>query len=361
MKKLVTLLLSLANVGLAATKKNFIIDTDLFSDVDDAGALLLAATSPDVNLLAVNVNYPSSFSALAASALLSHYGKAHVPIGSPRPLTNATFFDRYYFDLGEYASKVAYHYSGGSLPWGHADNAWDPVALYRKVLAEAEDGSVTIASIGFLDNLSALLNSTADASSPLSGRDLVSLKVSELVVMGGSYPSGGPSWNFFGSNASLAAHVVNTWTGPGRMVFAGDDVGKHALTGGPLMAEGPEADPVGRAYIWYGYHRPRPSWDPLAVWYAIHGLGKLFEYGNEGGSGYNFVEADGSNRWVADETVRNQFFLRLKVANETAAEEIDRLFLEGALLAASGRGTERAKQSSSLLPCRSCHGGREEL
>lgn len=106
-----------------------------------------------MNLLAVNVNYPSTYSALAASAILAHYGKADVPIGIARPLTNATFFDSWYYELGEYASKIAFQWSGGSLPWGKAEEAWDPVALYRKALSEAEDGSVTIASIGFLDNV----------------------------------------------------------------------------------------------------------------------------------------------------------------------------------------------------------------
>jgi len=119
----------------------------------DAGALLLAATLPEANLVAVNVNYPSSYSALAASAILAHYGKGHVPIGIPRPLTNDTFFDDWCFELGEYASKIAYHFSAGNLPWGRADDAWDPVALYRNTLAEADDGSVTIVSIGFLDNV----------------------------------------------------------------------------------------------------------------------------------------------------------------------------------------------------------------
>jgi inosine-uridine nucleoside N-ribohydrolase len=125
----------------------------LLTTRSDAGALLLAATSPHANLLAVNVNYPSSYSALAASAILAHYGKRDVPVGIRRPLTNATFFDGWYFELGEYASKVAYHFSGGSLPWGRAEDAWEPMALYRKALAEAEDGSVTIVSIGFLDNV----------------------------------------------------------------------------------------------------------------------------------------------------------------------------------------------------------------
>jgi hypothetical protein len=114
---------------------------------------MLAATSPDANILVVNINYPSTYSAITVSAILSHYGQPQVPIGIIRPLTNVTFFDDWVFELGEYASKIAYHFSGGSIPWGHAEDAWDPTKLYRKVLAEAEDDSVTIVSIGFLDNV----------------------------------------------------------------------------------------------------------------------------------------------------------------------------------------------------------------
>ncbi|KAI0449521.1 inosine/uridine-preferring nucleoside hydrolase [Xylaria acuta] len=317
--------LTSAVVALAA-QKNLIIDTDLFSDVDDAGALLLAATSPNVNLLAVNINYPSAFSALTASAILAHYGLPEVPIGIRRPLTNDTFFDSWSYELGEYTSKVAFHFSGGCLPWGHAEEAWDPVALYRKVLAEAEDDSVTIASIGFLDNLSGLLNSTADSYSHLSGRALVARKVSELVVMGGDYPSG-YEFNFWGSNASLTAHVINTWEG--RMVFVGYSVGKAVKPGGRLMSEGPNMEPVRMAYIYFTYYAPRPSWDPLAMLYAMNGLGGLFRFGN--GYGYNHVEISGANRWIWDPKVRNQFFLRLKTDEETVAAELDRLFLQGAL------------------------------
>ncbi|KAK4139417.1 inosine-uridine preferring nucleoside hydrolase-domain-containing protein [Dichotomopilus funicola] len=376
----VVTLLSLANtIPALSSKKNLIIDTDLFSDVDDAGALLLAATLPEVNLLAVNINYPSSYSALAASAILAHYGKQHVPIGIPRPLTNATFFDGWYFELGEYTSKVAYQFSGGSLPWGHAEEAWDPVALYRKTLAEAEDGSVTIVSIGFLDSLSLLLDSPPDTYSHLPGRALLALKLTELVVMGGGYPSG-HSWNFFGSDPRHAAHVINTWDGPGRVVSLGDDVGKYVLTGGPLMAArgggcgcgcGPEGggppDPVAEAYMWYGYGTPRPSWDVLAVWYAVYGLGGLLRVGNEGG--WNVVDGeDGSNRWVGegekvgDEGGRKngtQFYLRLAVGNETAAEVVDDLFLKGAL-SVGEEGEERGNgEFRGGKWCRECE--HEEL
>ncbi|KAK3293584.1 inosine/uridine-preferring nucleoside hydrolase [Chaetomium fimeti] len=397
MKRLLIVYFSLLGSLVLATKKNLIIDTDLFSDVDDAGALLLAATSPDVNLLAVNVNHPSSYSALAASAILAHYGKGDVPIGVTRPLTDDTFLDTWYFRLGEYASKVAYQFRGGKLRWGHAEeDAWGPVELYRKVLSEAADHSVTIVSIGFLDNLSALLNSTGDAHSPLPGRALLSRKVTELVVMGGAYPSGKRSWNFWGSPLSgpgAAAHVINSWgantntsDGDGtntttttttaaaattttsttanttvpQLTFLGNDVGVYSLAGERLAAEGPALDPVGMAYGWYGYERrARPAWDPLAVLYAVRGLegqGKtgLFRVGDvcEVGCGFNVVDwEDGGNRWVCGGVVdgggregsrqecvgRNQRFLRLGVTDEEAAAEVDRLFLEGAWAAARGK------------------------
>lgn len=119
----------------------------------DAGALLLASTLPGVNLLAVNINYPSSYSAFAVSAILSYYGHSHVPVGILRPINNDTFFDGYFYELGEFASKVAYHWSNKTLNWDSLDSYWDPVSLYRKVLAEQKDGSVTIASIGFFENV----------------------------------------------------------------------------------------------------------------------------------------------------------------------------------------------------------------
>ncbi|KAI8623600.1 inosine/uridine-preferring nucleoside hydrolase [Xylariaceae sp. FL1651] len=310
--------------------KNLIIDTDLYSDVDDAAALLLAATSSRVNLMAVNINVASSYSAVAASAILTHYGHsfAEVPIGIRRPLTNESFFDAWTFELGEYASKVAYHYADpgrGGLMWENAEDAWDPVTLYRRVLADAEDGSVTIASIGFLENLSGLLNSTADETSPLNGPDLIAAKVAELVIMGGEYPSG-HEFNFWGDNPLTTAHVVNNWQG--NMVFSGFEMGGNVLSGENLINHGPPSDPVRRAYVWYTYGEARFSWDPLTILYAIDGLGDIFEYANE--YGYNHVHPNGSNQWIDDERVTNQHFLRLAVSNATAAMKLDRLLLDGA-------------------------------
>ncbi|OIW26711.1 inosine/uridine-preferring nucleoside hydrolase [Coniochaeta ligniaria NRRL 30616] len=312
---------------LSVRTKNLIIDTDLFSDVDDAGALLLAATSPSVNLLGVNVNYPSSYSVLAASAFLAHYGHADVSIGARRPLTNATFIDSWSYNLGEFASKVAYHFSGGSLLWGHAEDAWDPVQLYRRCLAEAHNDSVTIASIGFFENLSGLLNSTADEYSDLTGPELIAAKVSELVVMGGDYPSG-HEFNFWGDNPLRTAHVINNW--PGRMTFSGYSMGLNVTSGSRFMREGPSSDPVMSAYLWYTYNNSRSSWDPLTMLYAMHGLDESFEYANE--FGFNHVHANGSNTWVFDASRTDQHWLKLKITREAAEELLDKLYLEGASL-----------------------------
>ncbi|KAK1476661.1 hypothetical protein CTAM01_15389 [Colletotrichum tamarilloi] len=321
---------ALAILPALAARKNIIIDTDIFSDCDDTGALLLAATSPDVNLLGVNVNYPSTYSVTATSAILAHYGLGDVPIGARRPMTDEPFFDTFAYDLGEYASKISYHYSGGSLPFGQAENASDAVTLYRKILAGADE-PVTIVSIGFFENLSALLNSTADAISNLTGPALIASKVSELVVMGGEYPSG-REFNFFGDNPSHTAHVVNNWKG--RVVFCGTEVGSIVLSGAKLLAEGPVSDPVRQAYIYYNFYRPRQSWDPLTVLYAMQGLGDIFEYGNK--YGRNFVHANGSNEWVYDRNVTNQHWLNLKVDNTTAAAALDKLYLEGAWSVVNG-------------------------
>ncbi|WYZ39907.1 hypothetical protein EsH8_IV_000248 [Colletotrichum jinshuiense] len=252
--------------AITSARKNLIIDTDLFSDCDDAGALLLASTSADVNLLGVNINSQSSYSVLATSAILSHYGHSHVPVGARRPLNDVPFFDNWGKRLGEFASKLATHWP---KTLSDAEEAWDPVKLYRKLLAEADDGSVTIASIGFLHNLSGLLNSTADAYSSLDGPDLVKAKVKELVVMGGDYPNGF-EFNFWGDNPCTTAQVIHNWKGP--VVYVGFKLGGSVYSGGPLMADGPKTDPVRAAYILYSYYQPRWSFDPIAVLYAIGGL-----------------------------------------------------------------------------------------
>ncbi|RAQ41627.1 inosine/uridine-preferring nucleoside hydrolase [Aspergillus flavus] len=319
----------LALGSIPATK--LIIDTDLFSDVDDAAALLVACDHPMATPIGVMINYPSSYSALAASSILGYYGYSDVPVALKQPFSNDTFLDTWSYQLGEYASKVAYNWRHtASMPWGDVSSAWDPVELYRKLLSEAGDHSVTIASIGFLDNLSELLSSPGDTYSSLSGHGLVKAKVKELVIMGGAYPCG-YEYNFYGSNASATAHVVNTWPGP--MTFSGGELGATVYSGARLTVEGPISDPVNAAYRWYtGYNISRSSWDPLTVLYAIDGLSNMFVYANKGG--HNYIYPDGRNEWLPDSPLYPQKYLKLRMSEEEAGELLDNIYLDTATRAA---------------------------
>lgn len=159
----------------------------------------------------------------------------------------------------------------------------------------------------------------------MPGPELIAAKVAELVIMGGEYPSG-REFNFWGDNPLTTAHVVNNWKG--RITYSGAELGGNVFSGAPLTVEGSYNDPVGAAYRWYvGYNASRKSWDPLTILYACQGLGDLFEYAN--GCGYNHVFQNGSNAWVYDTSKTSQHWLRLKVGNLTAAQELDRLFLNG--------------------------------
>ena len=56
--------------------------------------------------------------------------------------------------------------------------------VYRKVLSEAEDHSIVISSIGFVQNIANLLQSEPDQYSPLNGYDLIMKKVKTIVWQG---------------------------------------------------------------------------------------------------------------------------------------------------------------------------------
>jgi len=89
------LLLLVAAVG-AQSRRSVIIDTDIFSDVDDIGALAIANVFHNLGLVdikGVAINTHSKYGALAASVTNTYFGNGGVPIAALRPLTDETFFD----------------------------------------------------------------------------------------------------------------------------------------------------------------------------------------------------------------------------------------------------------------------------
>ena len=123
--------------------------------------------------------------ALGVGIVGTWYGYPDVPVGIIRDGADCGA------DSTSYTRKVLDMKDGNGSPLfarshaGYGDYP-ESVGLYRKVLSEAEDGSVTVVSVGFSTNLARLLESEADEFSPLSGRELAARKVKMLYTMAGN-------------------------------------------------------------------------------------------------------------------------------------------------------------------------------
>lgn len=296
-----------------------ILDTDIATDCDDAGAIavlhaLVSAGEARIHSVVVNNKDPDSVGAVAA--LNAFYGRNTIPIGAyPGDAIGAT--------AGEFVRVLA----ADTARYGHTictrADVPSSTEVYRRTLAGLPDGQAVIASIGHLNNLHDLLLSQADVHSPLSGPDLIRLKVAHVVVMGGDYPQG-KEHNFFarGSDA-ISAAVVAHWPTP--ILFSGFTLGQTLPTGRGLTAL-PEEHPVRRAYALHPakpLENGRPSWDQTAIIAAIRGPSVFWDLGPRG---FNRIAADGSNRWETDPQGTHSYLIE-KTSPEVVCAEIETLML----------------------------------
>ena len=274
-----------------------ILDTDMCGDCDDAGALAVLhhlADAGEATLLACIIDSRDEDRAAGAavSAINTYHGRPGIPLGAYHGDHSKRHKSAYTAALRDEFPHSAP--ADDLLPSG--------LALYRRTLAAADDGSVTVISIGFLTVLHELLVSGPDADSPLPGVELVRRKVGRLVVMGGAFPcnaSGQPEFNFANAEADGqdASAVVEHWPTP--VLFTGFEIGVAILTGRVLASAGPD-NPVRRAYELYpvaGGHAltlGRASWDHTAVLAAVRGAEGHWRVER---GGRCVVAADGSNRW----------------------------------------------------------------
>ncbi|WP_020658999.1 nucleoside hydrolase [Amycolatopsis benzoatilytica] len=291
-----------ATPGASTAAVPMIVDTDIYGSADDAGALAIANAMQDngqVNLLGVMVNYPSKWGAPAVSAINTYYGHGNIPVGSIKPAA------------GDVASQDYAKYLAQNFPTQITDGNTAPeaVALYRKLLAGAADHSVVIVAIGLETNLANLMNSPADAYSPLDGMHLIAQKVKSLTMMGGQFPASnatdGPEYNWK-ADASAATQVVNNWPTTVPAEFEGYEVGAAVSTGAGLGGT-PTTNPVRVAYErMIGAGASMNSWDPIAMYDAGMGHSGLFADNPDPGSVK--VASDGGDKWDTA-TVKPQHYL----------------------------------------------------
>lgn len=182
-------------------------------DVDDVGALCAAHALSDLGeaeILAVIHDTGFEHGVGALSVINDYYGRPDIPIGayrgrigSPKVIRRPKWTNRgrgWYVDhlLSEFDSRIR-----------NASQTSDALQLYRRVLSEADDNSITIVAIGFATTLLEVLQSAPDSFSPLKGRWLMAKKVKQLVFMGGreqfyyatsdfGRPTDPVEWNFGG-------------------------------------------------------------------------------------------------------------------------------------------------------------------
>jgi inosine-uridine nucleoside N-ribohydrolase len=291
-----------------------IFDTDIGTDVDDAGALAILHVLVDrgeAEILATISANRNRWCAPALDVINTYYGRADLPIGCSRTGPDP---------------EQWYHPSVGAFPHDLADsNAAAPaVALYRRILAARPDRSVTIVVVGWLTNMAELLESPPDRYSPLAGRELVAAKVKELVSMGGRWPNSPRDegeYNFTMDKAA-AYRVIRDWPGP--IMFTG--LGKDAMTGGRLVLQAPPGNPVPafyRNFFAANQVSERSSWDLLAVLYAVRGLSSYFTAVTDGRC---TAQPDGSHQWLPG-APSNHAYLAYRMSPPELAAVLEDLLL----------------------------------
>ncbi|MFD2614105.1 nucleoside hydrolase [Paenibacillus gansuensis] len=298
-----------------AAPVRILLDTDIGPDCDDAGAVAVLHAlerAGEVKIAGMMHCTSSRWGAGCLDALNVYYAREGIPVGT---LKEPGFLDD--------DSVHAKYNKGITLQYPNRyreEEAPDAVALYRQLLAEAPDGETVIVAIGPLPNLQLLLESGADAYSPLSGLELAARKVKHLIVMGGHFPEGA-EWNFQMHPAS-AAYVCEHW--PTAITFTGFEIGIDIHTGSRLFTDLPAEHPVRQSYAWYvGEGGTRHSWDLTAVLYAARGYESYWELVR----GHISVNAEnGANTWQNDPAGRHGY-LKVKLAPEQIAELLDELML----------------------------------
>ncbi len=265
------------------------LDTDFGPDCDDAGALQLVhylCDAGEAELLGVTHCTGNPYGLPAISALNRFNGR-EVPLG-----TMKGGFLAEYTKYNRPMSEMFSHEFEDGQPQRDAKE------VFREVMSRQADKSVTVCSIGPLNNLASFLE---DAEC----RRLIEKKAARLVSMAGNFtPGAGAEWNVQ-MDVSAARRIVEEW--PGEIVFCPWECGGDVLTGRVLRGREKEHPAACAYYHWSEGGMERPSWDLLTVLYAVrpdNGLMQRTEWGRirldeEGKSAFE-IDSSGKQAYIVN-------------------------------------------------------------
>lgn len=241
--------------------RKILLSTDWWTDCDDAVAIRILSQAQKKGLwklCGVVVNGCMEYSVRSIRGFLTHEGLGDVPVAIDR-------------DAADFGGRPPYQKNlaarlGESFT---EEDAAEPVAMLRSLLADCADGELELIEIGYPQCLAAFLQSPPDEISPLTGRELAEKKIAHLWMMAGNYEheEDGRENNF--ARNARASHggsiVCRDWPTP--ITFLGWEVANTILSGGKL----PDSDPLASVLADHGSRKGRSSWDPLTVYMAMCG------------------------------------------------------------------------------------------
>ena len=276
-----------------SNKVSIIFDTDIGPDYDDVGALAILhslADNGECKILATIASNKHKLIAPVLDVINTYFHRPDLPIGVVR---------------GE-AVDVGAHQKWDSLivakyPHDIQSNAQasDALKLYRKLLSEQPDGSVTIVTVGFITNMANLLKSAPDEISPLTGEQLIKKKVKLLVSMAARFDHEMGKFKEFNvvKDASSSKIAFDGWPGP--VIFSGFEIGMNIFTGLPIVnnqsiVNSPVKDVFAKSIpLDPNDAKGRMSWDETAVLVAVRGYQRYFDVVK----GKILTNDDGTNGW----------------------------------------------------------------
>jgi inosine-uridine nucleoside N-ribohydrolase len=276
-----------------------ILDVDICSSTDDLFAMEMLYRYADqgrCRLLGIIVDREGEGHAAFADVMNTYFGHPDLPIGQVRHgIRDAKIWTDY--------RRVAYlKDADGQAMFRRsvADYAalLDGYKLYRRLLAEQPDKSVSIISVGFLTCLAQLLESGPDEYSSLNGVELVRRKLRRIYIMGGTFSQQFESEYNFGQGIEFSQTFFRLWPKDIDMMFSPGEVGDQVhYRPEQVIADLSWTDrhPIKQVYLMTDYDDPgQRMWDPLTVIQAIEGDAAL----RLSGRGWVSMDADAATTFT---------------------------------------------------------------
>ncbi|MEN1784319.1 MAG: nucleoside hydrolase [Bacteroidota bacterium] len=289
-----------------------IFDTDFGGDADDLGALAMLNhfhQKKEAELLAVMCWSTEKHTISAIDAVNTFYGHPNILLGlrEAEPYEAQWNYNKILVD---------------SLPYdAYPSTVPEATELYRKILSEQEDKSITLVTVGPLMNIKRLLESKPDTYSKRSGKALVLAKIKEIVIMGGQFPKGErKEWNFDGGMLGVTQNVLAALQEI-PVTYLGYEVGEDLKTG-EVFNTLPKDAPLYLGFYHFSKYAPwtkdqfqgkihnNSTFDQTAVLYAVRdGVG---DYWSQSEPGICIPDPEGRNSWQPSPTAKHSYLILQK-------------------------------------------------